>query len=260
VRLATVNLLHGRSLSDGRVDPARAATECAGLDADVLGLQEVDRDQPRSHSTDLTREIARACGAAHWRFEPALVGTPGETWRAAVDGDEVCGSGEPGYGVGLVSRHPVTQWQVVRLAPLDVSAPLRVPGLRRTVWVQDEPRVGLCARVETPHGAISVCTTHLSFVPGWNIVQLRRLTAALRKAMPPPYVLLGDLNILGGIPGLVTGWRSVVTAKTFPAPTPRMQLDHILTSGRLPRVRGGGAVQLAISDHRALMVELEDAA
>ncbi|MEV6815065.1 endonuclease/exonuclease/phosphatase family protein, partial [Micromonospora sp. NPDC051296] len=52
MRLATFNLLHGRSLTDGLVDPARLAAAVSDLDADVLALQEVDRDQSRSGNLD----------------------------------------------------------------------------------------------------------------------------------------------------------------------------------------------------------------
>jgi endonuclease/exonuclease/phosphatase family metal-dependent hydrolase len=38
VRIASFNLLHGRSLDDGRVDVDRLATAVKSLDADVLGL------------------------------------------------------------------------------------------------------------------------------------------------------------------------------------------------------------------------------
>jgi endonuclease/exonuclease/phosphatase family metal-dependent hydrolase len=48
VRLATFNLLHGQSLDDGQVRADRLHAAVAHLDADVLALQEVDRDQPRS--------------------------------------------------------------------------------------------------------------------------------------------------------------------------------------------------------------------
>ena len=54
MRLATFNMLHGRSLSDGAVHADRIAAAVADLDADVLGLQEVDRSQPRSGLLDLT--------------------------------------------------------------------------------------------------------------------------------------------------------------------------------------------------------------
>ena len=50
------------------------------IDADVIGLQEVDRFQPRSGGVDQTAVVADALGAEHWRFVPALHGTPGEDW------------------------------------------------------------------------------------------------------------------------------------------------------------------------------------
>ena len=62
MRLATFNILHGRSLADGRVDVARFAEAVRRIDADVLALQEVDRDQPRSLQADLTTVAARARG------------------------------------------------------------------------------------------------------------------------------------------------------------------------------------------------------
>jgi hypothetical protein len=98
VRLATLNLLNGVSLQDRTVAPARLAQAVRLLRADVLGLQEVDRGQPRSHGADLTAAVAAATGAQHWRFVPALVGTPGGSWRAATDeDDETTG---PAYGIG----------------------------------------------------------------------------------------------------------------------------------------------------------------
>src|SRR3954465_7345224 len=98
VRIATFNLLHGRSLEDGRVDVERLAEAVKSLDADVLGLQEVDRDQPRSLGADLTAVAAEAMGAVDQQFVAALAGTPGGTWMAAT-GDEQPGSGAPGEGV-----------------------------------------------------------------------------------------------------------------------------------------------------------------
>jgi endonuclease/exonuclease/phosphatase family metal-dependent hydrolase len=60
VRLATFNVLHGRSLEDDRVDLNRFAAAVAAVDADVLALQEVDRLQERSHRADLTEVAAQA--------------------------------------------------------------------------------------------------------------------------------------------------------------------------------------------------------
>lgn len=251
MRLASLNLLHGRSLDDGRVEVARLHEAAKLLDADVVGLQEVDRAQPRSHALDLTAEFAAAMGAPHWRFVPALVGTPGADWQAATD-EETTG---PTYGCGLVSRYPVRSWHTVRLPAARVRSPIVLPGTRRVMWLQDEPRVAIAAVVDGPLGPMTVATTHLSFVPGWNVVQLRRLCRALEE-LPAPRFLLGDLNLPGRVPGAVSGWRALARAATYPSPEPGVQLDHALCSGEAPPVRAVSAVRLPISDHRALVVEL----
>ena len=253
MRLATLNLLNGTSLADRSVSPARLAEAVRALAADVVGLQEVDCWQPRSHSADLTRSVAEAMGAEHWRFVPALVGTPGAAWRAAVDEDD--DAPEPAYGVGLVSRWPVRSWHVTRLAAAPVKSPVMLPGSTQLVWLQDEPRVALAAVVESPVGPLTVATTHLSFVPVWNGVQLRKVTTDL-AALPGPRVLLGDLNMPPPFPRVLTGWRVLARAATYPAWDPRIQLDHVLASGELPRVTAVESPELAVSDHRGLLVQL----
>ena len=252
MRLASFNVLHGRSLADGQVSAERLARACASLEADVLALQEIDRNQARSGGVDQTAAVAEAMGAGHWRFEPALVGEPGATWRAAEEADDPA---DAGYGVGLVSKLPVRAWHVVRLRAAKVRAPVAVPGGRgRFILLPDEPRVALAAEVETPAGPLVVATTHLSFVPGWNLVQLRRVTRHL-AALGLPCVLLGDLNVPGWLPARATGWRALATAKTFPGANPSMQLDHALGHGLLPVVRAVATPELALSDHRALVLE-----
>src|SRR3954469_1268546 len=126
MRLVSFNLLHGMSLSDGRVDRQRICSVVAALDVDVLALQEVDRDQPRSGGLDLTAIAAEAVGAVASRFAATVVGTPGEPWRPAVSADD--GAGSPRYGVALVSRWPVRAWRVRRLRSAPIRAPLWVPG------------------------------------------------------------------------------------------------------------------------------------
>ena len=63
MRMATFNILHGRSIDDGKVDVDRLADCVRRLDADVLALHEVDCDQPRSAMADLTAVAAEAMGA-----------------------------------------------------------------------------------------------------------------------------------------------------------------------------------------------------
>jgi endonuclease/exonuclease/phosphatase family metal-dependent hydrolase len=261
VRLASFNILHGRSPDDGVVDVERLTSACASIAADVLGMQEVDRNQVRSDGQDQTAMVAEAVDAVAWRFEPAIVGEPAGNWRPARDGD-ADDTGRGGYGVGLVSRLPVHAWHVVRLPAAPLRSPVYATGSRRLLLLRDEPRVGLAAEVETPVGRMTIATAHLSFVPGWNAMQLRRLTRALRRRAPAnqPCILMGDLNLPGASPGWASGWRRLARVKTFPAPNPSVQIDHALADGRVPPVRAANAWALPVSDHRALVVDLADGA
>ncbi|MDQ3896777.1 MAG: endonuclease, partial [Actinomycetota bacterium] len=136
-----------------------------------------------------------------------------------------------------------------------VPAPVAVPGGRgRFVLLPDEPRVALAAEVDAGDGPLMVATTHLSFVPGWNLVQLRTVTRAL-ATLGLPCVLLGDLNVPGRLPARATGWRALARVKTFPGTNPSMQLDHALGHGLLPVVAAAEAIELPLSDHRALVVD-----
>ncbi|HEX2274872.1 MAG TPA: endonuclease/exonuclease/phosphatase family protein [Acidimicrobiales bacterium] len=251
MRLATFNILHGRALDGGPVSTERLVEACASLDADVLALQEVDRGQPRSGGIDQTAAVAEGMGAAAWRFEPAIVGEPGGRWRPAGDDTE----GDGGYGVALVCGRPVRAWHVLRLAPAAMRSPVFVPGRRAFVLLPDEPRVVLAAELDGGANPSVVASTHLSFVPVWNALQLRRATRWL-AGLGPSCVLLGDTNLPGALPGLVSGWQSLARARTFPADQPSMQIDHALGHGPLPEVVGVDAPRLALSDHRALVVEL----
>jgi endonuclease/exonuclease/phosphatase family metal-dependent hydrolase len=256
VRLATFNLLHGRSLSDGTVHADRVAAAVADLDADVLGLQEVDRAQPRSGLLDLTAIAADALHAPVHRFAAAVVGTPGEIWQPWRSDDD---NQHPLYGIALISRYPVLRWQITRLPGAPVRSPVYVPqgGL---LLLKDEPRVLLAAVLQTPRGPMTVATTHLSFVPGWNLRQLRHAVRALR-ALPAPRVLLGDLNMPAAVARAVTGWKPLGRSATYPSPSPRAQLDHILAdprgAARLGRVVQVSTPHPAVSDHRPLIVQLD---
>jgi endonuclease/exonuclease/phosphatase family metal-dependent hydrolase len=253
VRIATFNILHGRSPDDGRVDLDRFAAAVGELDADVLALQEVDRDQPRSLGADLTAVAAEAMGAVHSQFVAALSGTPGGTWLAAT-GEEQPGSAA--YGIALLSRIPVVSWRVVRLAPLAVKVPLWPRGSRRPFLASDEPRVAVAAVLDGPRGRLTVAATHLSFLPGWNAVQLRRLVRSL-AGTPEPLLLLGDLNMRPRAASAISGLCPLASAPTFPAHAPTRQLDHVLTRGRLAPAGPPATPRMPLSDHRPLVVNVE---
>jgi hypothetical protein len=122
MRLVSFNILHGRALTDQRVDLDRLAAAVKFLDADILALQEVDRDQPRSHGADLT-----ALPPKRWGRWPSLrrrTGRhPGATWMAATE-DDVPGTASVRHLFAV--RYPAT-WQVLRLPQIRRRFPCGYP-------------------------------------------------------------------------------------------------------------------------------------
>jgi endonuclease/exonuclease/phosphatase family metal-dependent hydrolase len=248
VRIATWNILSGRSPGEEAVDEGRFADAVRSLGADLLGLQEVDRAQPRSGHLDLTAVAAEAMGAREWMFAPALTGTP-DSWRWAT-GREA--ADVPTYGVAFLSRYRVEAWDVIPLPPATMPVPYRWPGNLRPSLVRDEPRVAIVAEVAAPRGPLRVVTTHLSFLPTSNGAQLRLLVRRLAERSGR-LVLMGDLNMGPRRADRLTGLGSLATGPTFPADGPTRQIDHLLGRG----VTGTGEpVRLGVSDHQALLTEV----
>jgi endonuclease/exonuclease/phosphatase family metal-dependent hydrolase len=221
VRIATYNIQHGRTPA-GSVDVGLLATECSSLHADVLALQEVDRNATRSGRVDQAAEVAAAAGLA-CAFAEATSFEPGAA-----------------YGNALLVR-----------GELDAVEVLALPGEEG-----DEPRAALLAEAALfGAGRVSVAATHLSVRPRVALRQLEATVEAL-AGRPAPRLLLGDLNLRpeAAWPVLEAGGMTVVDAPpAFPAHKPDRVIDHVAGVGLLfgrPEV-----VHLRVSDHRALVVE-----
>jgi endonuclease/exonuclease/phosphatase family metal-dependent hydrolase len=255
LRVGSFNLLSGRSITDGLVDPGRLGDAVASRGADVLALQEVDRGQARSGGRDQAADLAAATGAVAYRYVETVRGTPGENGWLPADANGPEGA-DPGYGIGLLSRFPVASWHVLRLDAGPGRYPLLVPPWPpRVMWLRDEPRAVVAAVLEEPR--MTVAGTHLSFIPFFNARQLRQVARWLER-LPAPRLLLGDLNQGARRAGRASGWSPLVTAPTFPSPAPRLQLDHVLAHGLAPDARAvGQALELPVSDHRAVVVDVE---
>lgn len=219
----------------------------AGLDVDVLAMQEVDRDQPRSGGADLARVAADAMAAEHVVFAPTLFGTPGGEWVDAAAGERP----GPAYGCALVSRVPLRDVTTIRIPAAPIALPLWVPG-SGVVVVREEPRVAITARVTIDGADLTVVATHLPFVPGWKHWQLARLTRQLAGS-PDPLVLLGDLNV-GRAAERITGYRDLADLPTFPAASPRLRLDHVMLRGDLAGAARAATPEQSVSDHSPLVV------
>jgi endonuclease/exonuclease/phosphatase family metal-dependent hydrolase len=222
LRVASFNIQHGR-LPSGRVDTGVTARACASIGADVLALQEVDRWRFRSGLANQARAIARASGMERV-FAPAL-----RTWWFGA------------YGDALLVRG--------RLAGVEAMA---LPHMRG-----QEPRRAIVAEAEVRGARLSVAATHLAVSRKESEPQLRVVLAVLTRR-PPPWLLLGDLNLPAdrvGPPIEAAGLMLVdPSAPTFPARAPRARIDHGAVAGL--EVGAIETLELPVSDHRALVVEL----
>jgi endonuclease/exonuclease/phosphatase family metal-dependent hydrolase len=279
VRCATFNVLHGRRIQpDGRPTPAAPddpsaplAEAVASLDADVVALPEIDRLQERSGGVDQAAVAADAMAARDWRYATALHcrSVPGRGWvldpaepGMRVYGPEARQPQVSSHGLALLSRLPVHEWRALRLPAAPFGMPLRVAGRAAPVLARDQARAALAAVLEGPHGPFTVAAVHLSFVPGWNIGQLRTVRRWIAD-LPQPQLVMGDFNLIGALPRITLnatgrrGWRGSARQATYPSHRPLVQLDHILTTGLGEDAVGAVSVpRTAISDHRPLVVEL----
>jgi endonuclease/exonuclease/phosphatase family metal-dependent hydrolase len=229
VRVATFNIRHGAS-DDDRVRPLTLARACGALQADVLGLQEVEQGRRRSWYVDQGLLVATFTRARHVAG-PAIRRS---RWRA--------------YGNGLVVRGRVGDVTVLDLPR----------GAER------EPRSAVLAQVRVRGVALSIAVTHLQHRP----VRLRHLPHDAEEqlrfvldalvARPKPRVLLGDLNLQPMTAGPIleaAGFAVAEHGPTYPAAEPRIQLDYIAVDGMQVRdVRVAGPA--AVSDHRAVVADL----
>ncbi|NBO46228.1 MAG: endonuclease [Actinobacteria bacterium] len=259
LRLATWNLLHGQPVADptdSRGIRERLMAGARSLDSDVVAVQEVDCRSERSGGVCQVDAIAEAMNG-QGRFCAALRGVPGEHWiPAAGHLDDDIG---PRYGIGLITRLPVIRWDSIALPASAARLPLLVPtpSGARAIVVKDEPRWAIAAVIEGASGPFSAICTHLSFVPGVNLRQLRALTAWART-LPGPRYLLGDLNLPRWVFTTQRTWRTLAPMATYPVGTPRIQFDHIAVErDTAVRVQDMDTLALPAGDHRALRAHIE---
>jgi endonuclease/exonuclease/phosphatase family metal-dependent hydrolase len=158
LRVVSYNIKHGRG-NDNVVDLERTAGVLRALTPDIVGLQEVDDLATRSGGVPQAERLGQLVGMHHafGRFMDFQGGA---------------------YGMAILTRHPITATQSVRLPD------------------GNEPRVALAVEVRLPSGRpLTIVNVHFDWVrdDGFRFAQAEALTRYL-DALPMPYVLLGDFN------------------------------------------------------------------
>lgn len=236
LRVVSFNIHHGVGM-DGRLNLERVATLIEDTDADVVGLQEVDRHLgKRSDSVDQATWLADRLGLQ-------------VVFGANIDADpRTPGAPRRQYGTAILSRHRIREWRNTLL-----------PRPERR-----EQRGLLEALVELPGTRVRAFNTQLQ-----NRSQRERLAqvAAVRSILAQarePVVLVGDLNATPDSPeiaaiteDLADAWTRVGDGHgfTYDAETPHGRIDYVLTSNDVV-ARTASVVASHASDHLPLVADL----
>lgn len=231
-----------RAFEDGRRMPP----------ADLIALQEADRQTSRAGGLHVARELARALGMSYVR---AAMPTPRDAQPKAkrwyLDFEERINAGEEGdTGVALLSRVPLTDAARVELPWAECA------------W---RPRLALAATVPFGAGGLRVFNSHIDPHAGVP-EQLRQHEAVLAQAEETggPVLLLGDFNTLAR--GAQVAARDLLEAGGYTSPLPtgtgtwrsgpiRLHADWIFVR-RARVLRWGVARPLSVSDHWPVWAEV----
>jgi endonuclease/exonuclease/phosphatase family metal-dependent hydrolase len=236
LRVATFNIRHGKPQGRRDVDLTGYAAAVHALDADVLGLQEVDVDVPRSGRCDLAGLAIDACEGRTGHFAPALDLHGGR------------------YGVALVVRGTLDDVEDLRLLG---EGETRVATIARATVRPRDPGPGTEHGDEHPAPELTVAVTHLqapsSGRPHEARLQLGQVLDALDER-PGPHLLMGDLNLgPAWVQPLLErrGFEVADAPPTFPARRPTRRIDWIAVRGG--RIGVAVVPDVRTSDHRPLV-------
>lgn len=232
----TFNIRHGVG-TDDRLDLDRIAGTIARADADLVGLQEVDRHfSERSDFVDQATYLAEALDmqvafGANLDLDPPGPGLPRRQ-----------------YGNAILTRHRIRSTGNALLP--------RSPGSEQRGLLQ----VGLKVRGTD----VNAYATHLQFdAPVERALQVEAILAEL-ASVDTSVVLLGDLNAEPGSPEvdrlltrLTDAWvtAGVGDGNTFTSQSPYKRIDYVLSSDGAV-ARSAAVVDSDGSDHLPVLATL----
>lgn len=227
LRVCSYNIRHGEGM-DGKIDIKRIADLLRKSGAELIALQEVDKNCARSRNRDIAQELANLLGM-HYHFEKFM----------NYDGGE--------YGMAILSKFPILE------------------SIRHDLPKGSEPRCAIEVHLMTPYTSqiISFVNIHNE----WNrnkirLAQTQILNDKLKSNRAT--ILAGDFNGDQADPALIhlkaNHWSILQKSpnKTWPSDQPETEIDFIMTR-HLPSHTVDHYVieESIISDHRPIFAEFE---
>jgi endonuclease/exonuclease/phosphatase family metal-dependent hydrolase len=212
---------------DARFAPDRIATVIRGLDADIIGLQEVGWHHRGESGIDQFAYLEQATGLK-------AVAGPTKHDRDAH------------YGNALLTRFPLLEQSA-----LDLSLPVR------------EPRGGITAVLDVHGTPVRAIVAHLGLDPWERKAQIARILEVVRQTPDLPTLFMGDLNEwrprAPRLQLLDEHFTDCAAPRSFHARLPTLRLDRIFVSPGL-RLVGFDVVRNALtrraSDHLPVRAQL----
>jgi endonuclease/exonuclease/phosphatase family metal-dependent hydrolase len=240
VRVLVYNIHAGWSPS-GQSNLERVAAVIRELQADVVLLQEVDRNTTRSGNVDQIARLSELTGL-HAAFGKTLPYQGGD------------------YGIAILSRWPIASDTLIRL-------PVEPPQQRAGGLY--EPRGALYTVLARPGGELHVVNTHIdaSREDHYRRQEIRTVAEIGARGRARARTLVGgDLNAEPGTDVvnniLAQSWRDAFAlcgtgeGLTYPWDIPVKRIDYLLLSDGW-RCREARVVENDASDHRPVFVRLE---
>jgi endonuclease/exonuclease/phosphatase family metal-dependent hydrolase len=236
-RLLSFNIHKGIGGVDRKYDLDRVIHTINSYEPDVVLLQEVDEEVPRSRHHRQAELLADATKLPHLAYQRNV--------RLKIGH----------YGNAILSRYPLSE-------AYEIDLTLR-PKKRRGALV-----TRLCVPLGEHTRTIVLANVHLGLAGFERQIQLRRLLANQCLDLPrkrTPLVIGGDYNDVWGSLGRRVmeryGFAAATGAiRTFPAAMPLRSLDRVFYRGDLRPLRAfAGHTETArrASDHLPLIVEFE---
>jgi endonuclease/exonuclease/phosphatase family metal-dependent hydrolase len=237
LRILSYNIHHGEGV-DGKLDLERIAGVIRAVEPDLVALQEVDKNVPRSGSVDQPAELARLT-KVHVVFGANI----------PLDGGE--------YGNAVLSRLPVRKHENHKLPCFDGG----------------EQRGVLAVEIDLPGAADSdddqpllFLATHLDHRPKdeERLASAKAINELVAKHADQPAILAGDLNAVpesAVLTEFARAWQrsNDEVLPTIPVANPSRQIDYVLLrpASRWQSIETRVLDEAVASDHRPILAVLE---